>query len=89
MFTQIISLLALTGASTAAYLDRRNFPRNNVTVYSLDKSTNSTGGEAHTSIGGTLNPFGSIGAGCGVNWNNGAGYGGMVTTQPDNICINS
>lgn len=76
MFSQIISVLALAGASTAASLQRRDFSASNVTVLSLDKKYNSTGGEGHVAIGGVLSPFGSIGAGCGVNWDNGVAYGG-------------
>ena len=50
----------------------------NVTILSLGKTSNSTGGEGHVAAGGILQPFGSIGVGCGVNWDgDGKGYGGM------------
>lgn len=74
MFSQIVGLLALTGASTAASLRHRDFPASKVSVLPLDKTSDSAGGEGHVSIGGVLNPFGSIGAGCGVNWDSGVAY---------------
>ncbi|KAK4505448.1 hypothetical protein PRZ48_003411 [Zasmidium cellare] len=83
MFSQIISLLALTGATTAASLHRRDSPASNVTVVSLEKTTNSTGGQGNVAIGGVLNPFGSIGAGCGINWNDGVAYGGGLQAGSD------
>lgn len=49
----------------------------NVTILSLGNTTNSTGGEGHVAAGGKLSPFGDIGVGCGVNWENEVGYGGM------------
>lgn len=50
----------------------------NVTILSLGNTTNSTGGEGHVAAGGKLSPFGDIGVGCGVNWENEVGYGGMT-----------
>lgn len=73
----MVGLLAIAGISTARSLRYRDFPASNVTVLSLDKTSNSTGGQANVAIGGVLNPFGSIGAGCGVNWDSGVAYGGM------------
>lgn len=81
MLSGVLSLLALAGASSAASIQQRTFPASNVTVLAQGKTTNSTGGEAHVAIGGVLSPFGSIGAGCGVNWDNGVAYGGKDTIQ--------
>lgn len=78
MFSEIVGLLALSGASAAASIQQRVFPASNVTVVSLDKTTNSTGGEGHVAIAGVLSPFGNIGAGCGVNWDDGVAYGGKT-----------
>lgn len=50
----------------------------NVTILSLGNTTNSTGGEGHVAAGGKLSPFGDIGVGCGVNWENEVGYGGGI-----------
>lgn len=78
MLSEFIGLLAFSGAFASATLQHRDFPASNVTVVSQDKTTNSTGGEANVAIAGTLSPFGSIGAGCGVNWDNGVAYGGRL-----------
>lgn len=70
-----VSLLAMAGASSAHYISR--YVPSNVTIVAQGKNFNTTGGEGHVAAGGILNPFGSIGVGCGVNWHDGVGYGGM------------
>ncbi|PVH93813.1 hypothetical protein DM02DRAFT_473221, partial [Periconia macrospinosa] len=39
-------------------------------------SINSSAGTANIAAAGTLEPFGGIGLGCGINWEQGVSYGG-------------
>lgn len=77
----VFSLLALAGASSAYSLEARRTQGNNVTIVSLEKARNSTGGSGSVAAAGTLQPFGGIGIGCGVNWDNKVGYGGMDSPE--------
>ncbi|KAF7194799.1 hypothetical protein HII31_03866, partial [Pseudocercospora fuligena] len=66
MFVLLLSLIAATAIS-ATEIPYKSF--SNVTIVALGKSKNETGGEGHVAAAGILPPFGSIGVGCGVNWN--------------------
>lgn len=69
---------AFLGLSSAASLHQRGYPQSsNVTIVAQGKTFNATGGEGHTAAAGVLPPFGGIGIGCGVNWDNKSmAYGG-------------
>ncbi|CAK4032123.1 Hypothetical predicted protein [Lecanosticta acicola] len=76
-----VALTALLGVSSAASLQLRDYPQgtSNVTIVDQSKNYNATGGEGHVAAAGNLPPFGSIGIGCGVNWDNKSmAYGGGV-----------
>ena len=74
--TLFLALIALTGVASARLQYRQSASASNVTILSIGKSNNATGGEGFVAAGGKLSPFGDIGAGCGVNWQNGVAYGG-------------
>lgn len=73
--TILFAFVAFAGVATARLQYRGS--ASNVTILSIGKSNNSTGGEGFVAAGGKLSPFGDIGAGCGVNWQDGVAYGGM------------
>lgn len=69
-----LALIALVGAASAGL--QYQGTASNVTIVSIGKSNNETGGEGFVAAGGRLDPFGAIGTGCGVNWQDGVAYGG-------------
>ena len=79
MYATLFSLIAATAIS-ATEIPYKSF--SNVTIVALGKTKNETGGEGHVAAAGILPPFGSIGVGCGVNWDvEKEGYGGKRQTQ--------
>ena len=74
----LLSLIAATAIS-ATEIPYKFF--SNVTIVALGKTKNETGGEGHVAAAGILPPFGSIGVGCGVNWDTeNEGYVKRLTT---------
>jgi len=77
MFGHItISFLALQ--TLAAATPTKQQENNGVKITSLDKNVTSTSGTGNVAAAGTIEPFGNIGVGCGVNWQSGLAYGGIV-----------
>ncbi|EME47670.1 hypothetical protein DOTSEDRAFT_69581 [Dothistroma septosporum NZE10] len=72
----VMSLLALAGASSEHSIEARRTEGNNVTIVTLEKNYNSTGGSGSVAAAGALQPFGGIGIGCGIDWDDNVGYGG-------------
>ncbi|KAF7185554.1 hypothetical protein HII31_13051 [Pseudocercospora fuligena] len=78
MFALAIGLLiASASASGAVHFARDDAPAGGgVNITTLSKSSNATGGTGQVAAAGTLEPFGGIGVGCGINWNSNDSYGG-------------
>ncbi|SMR54011.1 unnamed protein product [Zymoseptoria tritici ST99CH_1E4] len=49
---------------------------NTVEITTFGRSQNSTGGQAQVAAAGDLSPFGEIGVGCGINWQEDVSFGG-------------
>lgn len=60
-----LTFLSLAGLAAAA-----------VDITALNKNVSATSGTGAVSAAGTLEPFGGVGVGCGINWAEGESYGG-------------
>lgn len=56
-----------------------------VQIVALSKNVTATGGTGQLSAAGTLEPFGGIGLGCGINWEENSSFGGLLLLVMDNI----
>lgn len=73
----LVTILALANFAFANHLHpRQSSSGATVDINTLSKTVNSTGGTGQVAAAGTLNPFGDIGVGCGINWAEGVSYGG-------------
>jgi hypothetical protein len=83
MFTKLaVSFLAMQMLASAMPNQQRR--ANDVDITSLDKNVTSTSGVGNVAAAGSLSPFGDIGVGCGINWQAGVSYGGMLFALPSN-----
>lgn len=83
MFTTVRCLLAIGLLAFDCALAEELHPGDHldgggVSITTLSKTSNSTGGTGQVAAAGTLAPFGGIGVGCGINWNSEQSYGGMA-----------
>ncbi|CAG8983253.1 hypothetical protein HYALB_00002689 [Hymenoscyphus albidus] len=94
---QVVLLALLATASAGSLRPRQD---EGVKISQLNSNGTGTKGLGDISAAGTLEPFGSIGVGCGINWNKDVSYGGGVqagstdyglgggfTISPKNITI--
>ncbi|KAI2488198.1 hypothetical protein Ptr902_02331 [Pyrenophora tritici-repentis] len=54
-----------------------------VQITNLDKNATSTSGTGSVAAAGNLAPFGTIGVGCGINWESDVSYGGGLQAGSD------
>ncbi|KAH8732104.1 hypothetical protein GQ44DRAFT_670953 [Phaeosphaeriaceae sp. PMI808] len=81
-------LLAFCGLSFAGLISERQ-TSSGVDVTNLTKNVTSTSGEARAAAAGTLQPFGGIGIGCGINWKEGVSYGGGLQAGSSSFGLGS
>lgn len=71
------TLAGLASASAGTLAPRRqNDGTPAVDISALNRNVSATAGTGAVSAAGTLSPFGGIGVGCGINWQEGTSFGG-------------
>ncbi|GKT43376.1 uncharacterized protein ColSpa_03557 [Colletotrichum spaethianum] len=90
MVRSIFALLALAGLASAERLSPRQGTVNDETkpavyITALNKNVSATSGTGAVSAAGTLEPFGGIGVGCGINWAEGKSYGGGLQSGSESF----
>ncbi|KAK2003962.1 hypothetical protein LX36DRAFT_745122 [Colletotrichum falcatum] len=83
MARSIWTLVVLAGLASAGVAPRQNAA--GVDITTLNKTVEATSGTGEVSAAGTLAPFGQIGVGCGVNWEEGQSYGGGLQSGSDSF----
>ncbi|KAK2021758.1 hypothetical protein LX32DRAFT_646129 [Colletotrichum zoysiae] len=81
MVRSVCALVALAGLASAGLAPRSDTPAVDITT--LSKNVSATSGTGAVSAAGTLEPFGTIGVGCGINWAEGKSFGGGLQTGSD------
>lgn len=78
MARSTLAALVLVGLAAAGTLAPRqdNETAPAVDITALTKNVSATTGTGAVSAAGTLQPFGGIGVGCGINWAEGQSFGG-------------
>ncbi|OLN96047.1 hypothetical protein CCHL11_03349 [Colletotrichum chlorophyti] len=74
-----IALLTLAGIASASAVAPRQGQNESppaVDITALSQNVSATSGTGAVSAAGTLQPFGGIGVGCGINWAEGQSFGG-------------
>ncbi|KAH5324036.1 hypothetical protein HBI23_230930 [Parastagonospora nodorum] len=80
------SVLALAASATPLAAHKRD---NTVAVTSLEKHVNATSGSGNVAAAGRLSPFGDIGTGCGINWQEDVSYGGGLQAGSSDFGLGS
>ncbi|KAH8600033.1 hypothetical protein B0O99DRAFT_347787 [Bisporella sp. PMI_857] len=62
---------------------RQDVTASNVTITALTKNESATTGSGAVSAAGPLSPFGTVGIGCGINWQEGQSLGGGLQAGSD------
>ncbi|EME80918.1 uncharacterized protein MYCFIDRAFT_57079 [Pseudocercospora fijiensis CIRAD86] len=75
-FLAISPLILAASVSGDGHFARDDAAGGGVKITTLSKTSNATGGTGQVAAAGTLEPFGGIGVGCGINWNSKDSYGG-------------
>ncbi|KAK2064437.1 hypothetical protein LY76DRAFT_71366 [Colletotrichum caudatum] len=88
MSRSICTLVALAGLASAGLAPRADAPAVDVDTPAVDitmlgKNVTATFGTGAVSAAGTLDPFGNIGLGCGINWAEGKSFGGGLQAGSD------
>ncbi|KAK2049665.1 hypothetical protein LZ31DRAFT_572556 [Colletotrichum somersetense] len=81
MVRSICTLVALAGLASAGLAPRSDTPAVDITT--LSKNVSATSGTGAVSAAGTLEPFGKIGVGCGINWAESTSFGGGLQAGSD------
>ncbi|KAK1972603.1 hypothetical protein LY78DRAFT_650598 [Colletotrichum sublineola] len=82
MARSIWTLIVLAGLASAELMPRQGTA--GVDITELNKNVSATSGTGAVSAKGTLEPFGGIGVGCGINWAEG-NYGGGLQAGSDSF----
>ncbi|KAF6814765.1 hypothetical protein CPLU01_14318 [Colletotrichum plurivorum] len=89
MVRSLVNLLALAGLASASAGTLAPRQQNDsapaVDITALNKNVSATAGTGAVSAAGTLSPFGGIGVGCGINWQEGASFGGGLQSGSESF----
>ncbi|WYZ34132.1 hypothetical protein EsH8_I_000408 [Colletotrichum jinshuiense] len=87
MARSTLAVLALAGLAAAGTLAPRqdNETAPAVDITALTKNVSATTGTGAVSAAGTLQPFGGIGVGCGINWAEGQSFGGGLQSGSESF----